>query len=39
MTEEEIERITQATEEVNTALQNIKIKYSVTITVPIIDLK
>lgn len=38
MNEEEIERIAQATEEVTTALQNIKIKYGVTITKPTIKL-
>jgi wyosine [tRNA(Phe)-imidazoG37] synthetase (radical SAM superfamily) len=38
MNEEEIERIAQATEEVTTALQNIKLKYGVTITKPTIKL-
>jgi hypothetical protein len=38
MNEEETERIAQANEEVTTALQNIKIKYGVTITKPTIKL-
>lgn len=38
MTEEETERIAQATEELNVFLQAIRIKYNVVITTPIINL-